>query len=102
MSREGIADHTVRKETFFYRGRDELDPAQATLGCPECGFIIDHIPEDWLDAHVGESIGCPDCGLSNRIPTPEEANWPDDKSPDDPMFGIPAPERELVRRLTIW
>lgn len=82
----------MRKEGFFHRSIEGEE-----LGCPECGFIIDHIPIDWMDARIGDSVGCPNCGLSSRIPTREEGHWPLKKHPQDSTFMVPVPEREAER-----
>lgn len=82
----------MRKEGFFHRN---IEGDQ--LGCPECGFIIDHIPEDWLDARIGDSVPCPKCALGSRIPTREEGDWPMKKHPMDSTFMVPVTEREAAR-----
>lgn len=64
----------MRKDGFYYRSIDG-----ESICCPECGFIIEDIPGDWLDARVGDSIPCPNCALSSRIPTAEEGLWPTKK-----------------------
>lgn len=66
------------------------------LRCRPCGFIVEwNAPRDpeWLNGHVGETYPCPNCGLSSRIPTAEESQWPDRKDHDDPIRGVPQTER---------
>ena len=80
----------TRKAGFFHRDEDRL-------GCPECGFIAEHIPGDWLDSHIGSSMLCGYCSLPSRIPTREESDWKFKKHPADSRFMIPIPEREGER-----
>lgn len=87
MAREGIVDRPVRRPDFYSRTDD-------TLVCRECGQMIDHIPEDWLEARIGDAIGCPGCGISSRIPTRDESAWENRKEPDDPMDGVPLVNRD--------
>lgn len=84
---EGIVDRPVRRPDFFSR-------TDNTLVCRECGQMIDHIPGDWLEARIGDSVPCPGCAISSRIPTRDESAWEDRKAEGDPMKGVPLVNRD--------
>jgi hypothetical protein len=52
----------------------------------------------YLDAHVGEVFGCPGCGLGSRIPSLDEAEWPNRKDEGDPIDGVPMTDRVMQGR----
>lgn len=84
----------TRKAAFYYRA---VEGSESLLGCPECGQIIDHIPSEWLNERVGHHVPCPNCSLDSRIPSREDAIWPDKKDYGDSTRGVPIPEREQTR-----
>lgn len=91
-----MSEHTATtpdyRPDFFDRSVTEA--GTTLLRCRSCGQVIDHIPRDWLDARGGDVVPCPNCKLGQRIPTAEEAEWPDRKDPADPVAGVPAVDRE--------
>lgn len=78
---------------------DFYDRDGSTLRCRPCGAQFAFggetgRDEAYLTTHIGERFGCPACGLDSRIPSLDEAEWPNRKDSDDPMRGVPMTERE--------
>lgn len=77
---------------------DFYDRDGLVLRCRVCGVRTSFEADsgraaEYLDTHVGEAIGCPACGLASRIPSLDEAEWPNRKHPDDVLDGVPMTER---------
>lgn len=78
---------------------DFFDRDGTRLRCRACRAEIDYMDEgldaSYLSDHVGEAIGCHACGLTSRIPTEEEAEWPKRKDPGDPIKDVSVVERSI-------
>lgn len=74
------------------RAADFFDRDHERLRCRECGYVF-AIPSDWIGRHPGEHLPCPGCGLTSRLPTEEESEWPQRKDPGDPVDGASMVER---------
>lgn len=67
------------------------------LRCRICLVVTDFSEaprvESYLAGHEGAALACPGCGLASRIPSLDEAEWPERKDVGDPVRGVPMTER---------
>lgn len=82
---------------------DFYDRNGDTLRCRVDGSLVVFGGESgrdpaYLVSHVGESFPCPYCGHDSRIPSLDEAEWPNRKDSGDPIDGVPMTERTMQGR----